>query len=315
MSAGAKRQSRAGQGPRARPRRRRELARLAARSPITTGSITSRTRRRSPTPSTTRCAGATRRSRRAFPSWCAPTARPAASAPRRPRASPRSGIRGRCCRSTTPSTRRMCAASSKHPQVLPRAAGSGARRRGDDRGHGRAQDRRAVVPRSATSTASSCWARRAATASPARTSPPTSRRSTTVPKRLKGRGWPDVIEVRGEVYMSAQASSRSTPEREKAGEPVFANPRNAAAGSLRQLDPAITAARPLRFFAYAWGEASEPFAKTHEEALQAFRALGLRGQSAVEAVPRRRRGARLPRDDRRASAPSCPTTSTASSTR
>src|ERR1700686_4210279 len=63
-------------------------------------------------------------------------------------------------------------------------------------------------------------------------------------------------------------------EREAAGEPIFANPRNVAAGSLRQLDPAITARRPLKFFAYAWGEASAPFARSHAEALAQFRAWG-----------------------------------------
>ena len=92
----------------------------------------------------------------------------------------------------------------------------------------------------------------------------------TVPKRLRGRGWPDAIEVRGEVYMERKVFFALNQEREKAGEPVFANPRNAAAGSVRQLDPGITAQRPLRFFAYAWGEASHPFAKTHEEALRHF---------------------------------------------
>jgi DNA ligase (NAD+) len=90
----------------------------------------------------------------------------------------------------------------------------------------------------------------------------------TVPKHLNGRGWPEAIEVRGEVYMERRAFFALNQEREKAGEPVFANPRNAAAGSVRQLDPSVTAQRPLSFFAYAWGEASHPFAKTHAEALK-----------------------------------------------
>ncbi len=75
----------------------------------------------------------------------------------------------------------------------------------------------------------------------------------TVPERLKGEGWPEVIEIRGEVYMEREGFFAVNAEREAAGEPVFANPRNVAAGSLRQLDPAITARRPLKFFAYAWG--------------------------------------------------------------
>jgi DNA ligase (NAD+) len=95
-----------------------------------------------------------------------------------------------------------------------------------------------------------------------------------VPKQLAGMGWPDVIEVRGEVYMEREGFFAINAEREAAGEPVFANPRNVAAGSLRQLDPAITARRPLKFFAYHWGETSAPFAKTHAEALDKFRDWG-----------------------------------------
>jgi DNA ligase (NAD+) len=97
----------------------------------------------------------------------------------------------------------------------------------------------------------------------------------TVPERLAGRGWPDIIEIRGEVYMERAAFMAFNAERAAAGEQVFANPRNFAAGSLRQLDPAVTASRPLKFFAYAWGEASAPFAKSQAEALARFRDWGL----------------------------------------
>ena len=96
----------------------------------------------------------------------------------------------------------------------------------------------------------------------------------SVPHHLAGTGWPKVIEVRGEVYMERQGFLRLNEEREAAGEAVFANPRNAAAGSLRQLDPTITASRPLAFFAYAWGEATGRFAETHWQALTAFTSWG-----------------------------------------
>ncbi len=96
----------------------------------------------------------------------------------------------------------------------------------------------------------------------------------TIPERLAGSGWPEVIEIRGEVYMERAGFFAVNAEREAAGEPVFANPRNVAAGSLRQLDPAVTARRPLKFFAYAWGETSGPFARSHAEALAHFHDWG-----------------------------------------
>jgi DNA ligase (NAD+) len=96
----------------------------------------------------------------------------------------------------------------------------------------------------------------------------------TVPEVLSGNDWPEVIEVRGEVYMERAGFFAVNEERAAAGQPMFANPRNVAAGSLRQLDSTITARRPLKFFAYHWGEASRPFARTHKEALDCFRRWG-----------------------------------------
>src|SRR6201993_4769348 len=78
-----------------------------------------------------------------------------------------------------------------------------------------------------------------------------------VPQRLKGRNVPDVCEVRGEVYMTKKGFLALNERQKAAGDTVFVNPRNSAAGSLRQKDPSMTASRPLGFFAYAWGEMSE----------------------------------------------------------
>ena len=96
----------------------------------------------------------------------------------------------------------------------------------------------------------------------------------TVPEALAGGDFPDVLEIRGEVYMERAGFFAVNEERAAAGEPVFMNPRNVAAGSLRQLDPGVTARRPLKFFAYSWGEASRPFARTHSEALARLRGWG-----------------------------------------
>jgi DNA ligase (NAD+) len=96
-----------------------------------------------------------------------------------------------------------------------------------------------------------------------------------VPARLKGKGWPARIEIRGEVYMSHANFAELNRREGEAGRKTFANPRNAAAGSLRQLDPEVTRSRPLRFFAYTWGDVSEPFAQTQSGAVAAFKKWGL----------------------------------------
>jgi DNA ligase (NAD+) len=94
-----------------------------------------------------------------------------------------------------------------------------------------------------------------------------------IPLRLKGKA-PAVLEVRGEVYMTHKEFAALNARQEKDGKPLYANPRNSAAGSVRQLDPSITAARALNFFAYAWGEASEMPADTQSGMLAAFKKFG-----------------------------------------
>ena len=95
-----------------------------------------------------------------------------------------------------------------------------------------------------------------------------------IPHRLAGAGWPEVIEVRGEVYFRAEDFAALNAAAEAAGQRTYVNPRNAASGSLRQIDPKITAQRGLHFFAYAWGLHAAPFAETQWGALEAFRAWG-----------------------------------------
>jgi DNA ligase (NAD+) len=94
-----------------------------------------------------------------------------------------------------------------------------------------------------------------------------------VPRKLKGNA-PARIEIRGEVFMTKADFLALNAAQEKAGQKIFANPRNAAAGSLRQLDASITAGRRLSLFAYAMGETSEPVADTHWEYLQRLRRWG-----------------------------------------
>ncbi len=93
-----------------------------------------------------------------------------------------------------------------------------------------------------------------------------------IPELLTGA--PEILEVRGECYMSHADFAALNARQVEAGGRTFANPRNAAAGSLRQLVPGVTAGRPLRFFAYSWGELSEPLGDTQTAAIGRLAALG-----------------------------------------
>src|SRR6202521_5586775 len=95
-----------------------------------------------------------------------------------------------------------------------------------------------------------------------------------VPQKLKGRHVPDVCEVRGEVYMTKKGFLALNERQKAAGDTIFVNPRNSAAGSLRQKDPSITASRPLGFFAYGWGEMSEMPADTQSGMVKWFASRG-----------------------------------------
>ncbi len=93
-----------------------------------------------------------------------------------------------------------------------------------------------------------------------------------IPHRVASKSFPDTFEVRGEIYMSRAAFQSLNEEQAARGDRLFANPRNAAAGSLRQLDPAITASRPLRFFAYGWADRERLPAETQWDAYQLLKA-------------------------------------------
>jgi DNA ligase (NAD+) len=95
-----------------------------------------------------------------------------------------------------------------------------------------------------------------------------------VPQQLKGKHVPKICEVRGEVYMTKSDFLKLNERQKAVGDTIFANPRNSAAGSLRQKDPSITASRPLGFFAYAWGEMSEMPADTQSGMIKWFKTCG-----------------------------------------
>lgn len=95
-----------------------------------------------------------------------------------------------------------------------------------------------------------------------------------IPHTLKGKA-PDLIEVRGEVFIEKAAFAAMNARAAEAGTQTYVNPRNSAAGALRQLDPAITAGKPLRFFAHGWGEISAPLADTQSRAMAALEKLGV----------------------------------------
>ena len=105
-----------------------------------------------------------------------------------------------------------------------------------------------------------------------------------IPHTLIGDDVPEVMEIRGEVYMAETDFAALNIRQAEAGKTVFANPRNAAAGSLRQLDPAITASRPLKFFAYAWGDVSALPATTQYEVVRTFARWGLTVNPLMERV-------------------------------
>jgi len=98
----------------------------------------------------------------------------------------------------------------------------------------------------------------------------------TVPLQLHGKGWPKLLEVRGEVVIPKKDFEKLNAEQEKKGGKVFANPRNAAAGSLRQLDPTTTASRPLTFFPWGLGELSAPIGRHYADVVKHLRDWGFR---------------------------------------
>ena len=105
-----------------------------------------------------------------------------------------------------------------------------------------------------------------------------------IPHRLLGDSWPAYLEVRGEVFITHDDFNRLNDQQKAEGNKLFANPRNAAAGSLRQLDASISAKRPLRFFAYSWGRISEPIADTQWQAREKLKEWGFQNNEPSRLV-------------------------------
>ncbi len=105
----------------------------------------------------------------------------------------------------------------------------------------------------------------------------------TVPQKLLGTDWPDILEIRGEVYIDHVDFDVMNDAQIAAGKDPYKNPRNAAAGSLRQIDPSVTANRPLKFYAYTWGEISAPFSNTQMGAVEAMARWGFSTNDLMKA--------------------------------
>ena len=105
-----------------------------------------------------------------------------------------------------------------------------------------------------------------------------------VPQTLPA-GAPDILEVRGEVYMRWAAFEALNAAQEAAGGKIFANPRNAAAGSLRQIDPAVTASRPLAFYAHGWGETSAPLGNSQHDVMRRLQSFGFPVSDTLAIAP------------------------------
>ena len=197
------------------------------------------------------CAGAMTRSKPRFPTSCALTARRSVSAPPRRPSSARCAIACRCCRSRNAfddedvvdflaRVRRFSGLTADEPIAMtaePKIDGLSISLRYE---HGRLVE--AATRGDGTR---------------AKTSPPT---CATIARNSRDADWQATCRThrgaRRDLHVEARTSQRSTTAQAEAGAKIFANPRNFAAGSLRQKDPAVTASRPLRFFAYTWGEIS-----------------------------------------------------------